>query len=264
MRFRRMLLVLGVATTLIVGVASASSAVVPRSPSLSFFFNQPEPQQHVRLDLKVCVAHAARGWIVRLQEAQGWGHVWRTVEDFGSPLATGCVEVGMSSGAMGLKPFRAQLLDGRALRRQTPVKNLEVFGVIPGSAFFAQPDSPYLNTYWKAVSANNHVYATLGYLASGASSFSGATNTCKWVTLTLVSTDSDAGDPHSGGTSTFEIKQYSLDERSVTFPDNRLQRWRVGLDGSIFQLAYSNSNRYSSAYVLSNGTTADCFSPTGF
>jgi len=259
-----MILLLGVVSTLFVGAASASSAVAPGSPSLTFFFTQPGPQQHTRIGVKVCVANAARGWLVRLQEAQGWGHVWRTVEDFRSPLATSCVEVGISSGAIGLKPFRAQLLDGRILRRQTPVKDLRVFGVIPGSVFFAQPHSPYLNTYWKAVSANGHVYATLGYMPSGDSSFSGGSNTCKWLTFNLPSTDDASGDPHSGGTSTLGIKQYSLDQQYVSFADNQLQTWRARLDGSIFQLVYSNANPYSSVYVLTQGTSADCYSATGF
>lgn len=264
MRVPRGVLVLGLATTMLLGVASASSAVAPRSPSLSFFFSRPDPQQHTRVGVKVCVAHAARGWRVRLQEAQGWDHVWRTVVHYRSPLATNCVEVGMSSGGIGLKPFRAQLLEGRSLRRQTPVKNLRVYGVIPGSVFFSQVHSPYLNTYFKAVSANGHVYGTLGYIASGGSAFSGGPTTCRWLTLNLVSTDNDAGDAHSGGVSTMGIKQYTLDEQSVTFPDNQLQTWRVNLDGSIFQLQYSNTNPYSSGYVLTVGTDADCYSPTGF
>ena len=133
MHLRRMVLLLGVVSTLFVGAASASSAVSLRSPSLTFFFTQPGPQQRTHIGVKVCVANAARGWLVRLQEARRWGHVWRTVEHYRSPLATSCVEVGMSSGAIGLKPFRAQLLDGRTLRRQTPVKNLRVYGVIPGA-----------------------------------------------------------------------------------------------------------------------------------
>lgn len=265
MRFRRAVVVLGLLSTVLLGVSStSSSAVVPRSSALSFFFNQPQPQQHTRVSVKVCVAGAARGWLVRLQESQGWGHVWRTVEQYRSPLSEDCVEVAMSSGGIGLKPFRAQLLDRESLRRQTPVKDLLVYGVIPGSVFLGQPHSPYLNTYWKAVAANDHVYPTLGYIASGDNSFSSAANTCKWMTFRLLSTDDDAGDPSSGGVSTLAINQYSLDQQSVTFPDNRLQTWRVRLDRSIFQLVYSNTNKYSSVYVLTNGTDADCYSPTGF
>lgn len=153
---------------------------------------------------------------------------------------------------------------GRTLRRQTPVKYLRVFGVISGSVFFGQPHSPYLNTYWKAVSANGHVYATLGYIPSGGSSFSGGSNTCKWLTFNLLSTDNATGDPHSGGTSTLGFKQYSLDQQFVSFPDNQLQTWRARLDSSLFQLVYSNSDPYSSVYVLTNGTSADCYSATGF
>jgi len=264
MRLPRALLVLGLTSTVLLGVSSSSSAVAPRAAALSFFFEQPQPQQHTHVTVKVCVDHAGRGWLVRLQEAQGWGHVWRTVESYRSPLAEDCVEVGMSSGDIGLKPFRAQLLDRGSLRRQTPVKDLYVYGVIPGSVFLGQPHSPYLDTYWKAVAANNHVYPTLGYLASGDNSFSSAPDTCKWMTLELLSTDNDAGDPTSGGISTLGINQYSLDQQSVTFSDNKLQRWRVRLDGSIFQLVYTNTNRYSSVYVLTNGTNADCYTPTGF
>ena len=97
------------------------------------------------------------------------------------------------------------------------------------------------------MAANGHVYATLGYLGAGDNSFSASRNTCKWMTLRLLSTDSNAGDPHSGGTSTLQVNQYSLDPRSVTFPDNVLTTWRVPLDGSIFQLVYTNTNRYSIA-----------------
>jgi len=264
MRVRRTAIAIGMVSTLLLGVTSASSAVAARSPSLSFFFSPQDPQQHARIVVKTCVAHAARGWLVRLQEAQGWGHVWRTVEQYRSPLASDCVWVGMSSGAIGLKPFRAQLLEGTRIKAQTPVKNLFVYGIVPGVVFFNQPHSPYLNNYWKAVAANGHVYATLGRMDSGANSFSGGKNTCKWLTFKVLSTDNHAGDPKSDGVSTFQINQYSLDPQSITFPDNHVTTWWVRLDSSIFQLLYSNVNKYSSVYVLANGTKADCFSATGF
>ena len=36
------------------------------------------------------------------------------------------------------------------------------------------------------------------------------------------------------------------------------------LDGSIFELLYSNTDKYSSGYVLTVGTKADCYTATGF
>ncbi len=264
MRSRRLVLAVGVVGVLLLGVTSVSSAVTPRTSSLSFSFSTSTPQQHTRIGVKVCVDHAGSGWLVRLQRVQGWGHVWHTVQQYRSPLANSCVTVAMPSGAIGLKPFRAQLLEGRVLRRQTGVQDLRVYGFVPGAVFLGQDHAPYLNTYWQAVAANGHVYATLGYLSSGDSSFDSAPNTCKWLTFRLLSTDADAGDPHSGGTSTFQIDQYSLDPQSVTFKDNTVTTWRARLDGSIYQLLYSNTNKYSAAYVLTAGTRADCYSATGY
>ena len=240
MRIRRTVMAIGMVSTLLLGMTSVSSAVASRSPSLSFFFSPPDPQQHTRIGVKTCVDHAARGWLVRLQEAQGRRHVWRTVQQYRSPLASDCVWEAMSSGSIGKKPFRAQLLAGGKVRAQTPVKNLYVFGTVPGVVLFNQPHSPYLNNYWKAMAANGHVYATLGRIDSGDNSFSSGKNTCKWLTFKLLSTDNHAGDPESDGVSTFQINQYSLDPQSITFPDNKLTTWWVRLDGSIFQLLSSN------------------------
>jgi hypothetical protein len=264
MRIRGLVLAIAAVSSVLIGMTAVSNAAESRSPSLSFFFSPPDPQQNTHVAVKVCVGHAARGWLVRLQEAEGRGHVWRTVLQYRSPLANDCVWTEMSSGSRGLKPFRAQLVARSMIKQQTPVKDLRVYGLVAGTVFFNQPHSPYLNTYWKAVAANGHVYGSLGRIDAGDSSFSSGQNTCKWLVVKLLSTDNHAGDPKSYGVSTFGIDQYSLDPQSVTFPDNQLTTWGMRLDGSIFELLYSNTDKYSSGYVLTVGTKADCYTATGF
>jgi hypothetical protein len=264
MRFRWAVAIVCAIATVLVSAGSASSIVGSRSPAASFTFSSPDPQDHSRIQVKVCVARAVAGWLVRLQQAEGTGHVWRTIEQYRLPLATDCGSIPMSTGNFGLKPFRVQLFDGTTLKLQTHVKNLYVYGVVQGDVFFGQKSSPYLNDYWKTVVANGHVYPTLGRMDSGTNEQSLKKNTCKWVVFELLSTDNHTGDPKSDGVSTFQIDQYSIDPHSLTFDDNVVTKWGSTLDGSIFSFNYSNTNARSSMYILTNGTEADCYSATGF
>ena len=240
--------------------SSAIAITHPAATALTVTFTPGAPEQNVKFTTKVCFAHAARGWKALLQESEGSAKVWRTISQFVLGSAAGCKTILMSAGGRGVKPFRARLLDGTRVRVQTPVKDLLVYGHVPASTFMS---TLFNCSDTGTVDNGSHNYPYVCTFGAGTAQQATGRDTCRSLTMNLVSTDNANGDPSSSGTSTGEIDQATLNPQSTSFGDNAVTSWRVNLDKSIVELKYNNTSYYSQLYILQAGTWADCLSATG-
>ncbi len=256
------------ATVVVAGIlavgAIAGATVSPRGVALSLSFSNAAPEQHVKISAKVCTARADRGWKALVEEQEGTAKAWRAIGRGVLARATGCITIPVNSGTMGSYKTRALVESGTKVEATTPDKPLKVYRHVGASVLVHNvfEGANCGENESGTVTTSGHTLPFVFSLCSGDNLQAAGLTSCRSMTFQVVSTDSASGDPSSPGTSTLQLTQARLNEQNNTFNDNHITSWVLRLDGSQWELTYTNTNE-SALYFLTSGTWADCTTPTG-
>lgn len=231
-----------------------------------FTFSNRMVEVNQRVDAQLCASNGAKGDVVSYQEAFGTHRRWKAIFQRRMSTSNQCFQYGFAEKSLGQYQFRLELLSRGKKIALTGLKRLDVFGPIPllqlqNSVGFGCGGGS------NAVSSGGHLYQSFcNYQSSNSFSSgsyrSGSRSSCRSMTLSLIATDDTSGVSPNAGTATLQIQQSTLNPQNFTFADDTLTAEKIQLDGSQFQLDFSDTNTNANLYVVSTGT-ADCYTLTG-
>ena len=210
----------------------------------------------------LCAADSTRGETLSYQEAFGTQRKWKAIFQRKLARANQCFTYKFGEKSLGQYQFRLELESQGRKVALTGIKRLEVFG--PVSLLQFQNSVGFGCGNNNPVSSGGHLYQTFCDYGNPAQSQSGARSSCRSMTVSFIATDDKSGVNPDAGTATVQIQQSTLNPQNFTFADNTLTAENIQLDGSQFQLNFSDSNAssYEGLYLVSSGT-ADCYTLTG-
>ncbi len=261
-RFRFIVPVAVAAAAVLVPMGSASASAA----SANFGFSNRMVEVNQSLTANLCASSAAKGDVLSYQEAFGTHRRWKAIFQRKLTAANQCVQYGFAERSLGQYQFRLELVARGKKLALTGLKRLDVFG--PISILQFQNSVGFgCGGGSNAVSSGGHLYQSFcNYSSSGSfnsgSYRSGSRSSCRSMTLSLIATDDPSGVSPTPGTATLQIQQSTLNPQNFTFADDTLTAENIQLDGSQFQLNFSDTNTNANLYVVSTGT-ADCYTVTG-
>jgi len=243
------------AATLIPAVNASASV-----PLASFTFSSRSLEISQSVTANLCASRGSRGDVLSYQEAFGTHRRWSAIYQKKLTRSTQCFSYTYAEKSQGQYQFRLELVSNGRKLSLSGLKRLDVFGPISilqfrnSVGFNCDGSSP--------VSSGGHLYQTFCSFQAGNSYRSGARSSCRSMTLSLIATDDTSGANPGGGTATLQIQQSTLNAQNLVFADDTLTAETIQLDGSQFQLNFSDTNGNAYLYLVSTGT-ADCYTVTG-
>ena len=197
------------------------------------------------------------------------GLTWALAARFALGRGAGCHAVHLRAGVLGRYGLRALVVaGGRTLAISAP-RSLLAYGTVSADAFlyaeFGCGDATMtVSNGQHSFSAFCQLSAARGAAHPSSAQFASPT-TCRSMTLTYLGTDNPPGDIGDTSVDTLAVLQSRTPVQTSTFNANVVTTTTFALDGSPVTInAWNNRGDFSeSVYILSTGSSAQCWTPTG-
>ncbi len=203
-------------------------------------------------------------------EAVGTGGLtWSVASRFALRRRAGCQAVHLRAGVLGRYSLRALVVaSGRTMAVSAP-RSLLAYGTVSADAFWYAEFGCGESTL--TVSNGQHSFSAFCQLSAGrgaahpSSAQFRTPTTCRSMTLTYLGTDNPPGDIGDTSVDTLSVLQSRTPVQTSTFNANVVTTSTFALDGSPATIStWNNRGDFSeSIYVLSTGSSAQCWTPTG-
>ncbi len=238
-------------------------------PTTSFDLSSTAASLNARVRVNLCWSNAPAKAAIALERQRAGASAWAVVIRRAITREAGCVATSTSVDAMGHFLYRTQVVIGRRALRTSAVRSLYAYGTISAnSLFFAQFGC---GSSTATVSDGVNSYQYFCQLSAGRTSTQPseavfkANTSCRSLTLRLLGTDNAPGDIGDTSIDSLNLTQSTLSPHPVSFNANTVTTATFALDGSPATLqTWNNRGDFNeSVYVLSTGSSASCWTPTG-
>ena len=237
-------------------ITSASAA----NPVARMNFSTSSIEVGQTTSANLCETGGVKGEILSYQEAFGTHSRWVAIFHSKLTKRSQCFTYTYSEKVQGLYQFRLEILSKGRKVSLTGLKRLYVFAPISVLELNKTVGMGCTDN-GTPLSSGGHLYQTFcSYQYS--TTRSGSINSCRSMTLSFIATDDSTGTNTQPGSVTLQILQSTLNAQNFNFPDDALTAENIQLDGSQFQLNFSDTNSNAVLYVVSTGS-ADCYTVTG-